>query len=76
MADVLDLNEKRFQPLPHQRQQLSKKECSGTRLADYGLTESCIPAICSNLKRFGLTALGEQQDIDPDKVARILSHAL
>ena len=26
--------------------------------------------------RFGLTALGEQQDIDPDKVARILSHAL
>ena len=48
----------------------------GTRLADYGLNESCIPAICSNLKRFGLTALGEQQDIDPDKVARILSHAL
>lgn len=48
----------------------------GTRLADYGLNESCIPAICSNLKRFGLTALGERQDIDPDKVARILSHAL
>ena len=48
----------------------------GTRLADYALNESCIPAICSNLKRFGLTALGEQQDIDPDKVARILSHAL
>ncbi len=48
----------------------------GTRLADYGLNESCIPGICSNLKRFGLTALGEQQDIDPDKVARILSHAL
>ncbi|ABO91671.1 TPA: iron-containing alcohol dehydrogenase [Aeromonas salmonicida] len=48
----------------------------GTRLADYGLSESCIPGICSNLKRFGLAALGEQQDIDPDKVARILSHAL
>lgn len=48
----------------------------GTRLADYGLSESSIPGICSNLKRFGLTALGEQQDIDPDKVARILSHAL
>ena len=48
----------------------------GTRLADYGLSESCIPGICSNLKLFGLTALGEQQDIDPDKVARILSHAL
>ncbi len=47
----------------------------GTRLADYGLSEGCIPGICSNLKRFGLTALGEQQDIDPDKVARILSHA-
>ena len=47
----------------------------GTRLADYGLDERCIPAICSNLKRFGLTSLGEQQDIDPDKVARILSHA-
>ncbi len=48
----------------------------GTRLADYGLDARCIPGICSNLKRFGLTALGEQQDIDPDKVARILSHAL
>lgn len=48
----------------------------GTRLVDYGLSESCIPGICSNLKRFDLTALGEQQDIDPDKVARILSHAL
>ncbi|MGY3902504.1 iron-containing alcohol dehydrogenase [Aeromonas lusitana] len=47
----------------------------GTRLADYGLDARCIPAICSNLKRFGLTALGEHQDIDPDKVARILSHA-
>lgn len=47
----------------------------GTCLADYGLDERCIPAICSNLKRFGLTSLGEQQDIDPDKVARILSHA-
>jgi hypothetical protein len=23
----------------------------GTRLADYGLSESCIPGICSNLKR-------------------------
>ena len=48
----------------------------GTRLSDYSLNESCIPAICSNLKRFELTALGEHQDIDPDKVARILSHAL
>lgn len=48
----------------------------GTRLTDYGLDARCIPGICSNLKRFGLTALGEQQDIDPDKVARILSHAL
>ncbi len=48
----------------------------GTRLADYALDARCIPGICSNLKLFGLTALGEQQDIDPDKVARILSHAL
>ncbi len=48
----------------------------GTRLADYGLDARCILGICSNLKLFGLTALGEQQDIDPDKVARILSHAL
>lgn len=48
----------------------------GTSLADYGLDARCIPGICSNLKLFGLTALGEQQDIDPDKVARILSHAL
>lgn len=48
----------------------------GTRLTDYGLDARCIPGICSNLKLFGLTELGEQQDIDPDKVARILSHAL
>ena len=48
----------------------------GTRLADYGLSESCIPAVCSNLKRVGRTALGEQQDIDPDRVARILARAL
>ncbi len=48
----------------------------GTRLADYGLDARCIPGICSNLKLFGLTALGDQQDIDPDKVARILSRAL
>ncbi len=48
----------------------------GTRLADYGLDARCIPGICSNLKLFGLTTLGEQQDINPDKVARILSHAL
>ncbi|WP_368195381.1 iron-containing alcohol dehydrogenase [Aeromonas sp. R2-2] len=48
----------------------------GTRLADYGLSESCIPAVCSNLKRVGRTALGEQQDIDPDQVARILARAL
>ncbi|ELM3617894.1 iron-containing alcohol dehydrogenase [Aeromonas sobria] len=47
-----------------------------TRLADYGLSESCIPAVCSNLKRVGRTALGEQQDIDPDRVARILARAL
>lgn len=48
----------------------------GTRLSDYGLSESCIPAVCSNLKRVGRTALGEQQDIDPDRVARILARAL
>ncbi len=57
-------------------EQLFQQMGVGTRLADYGLSEGCIPGICSNLKRFGLTALGEQQDIDPDKVARILSHAL
>ena len=48
----------------------------GTRLADYGLSESCIPGICSNLKRFWADRPREQQDIDPDKAARILSHAL
>ncbi|WP_421200702.1 iron-containing alcohol dehydrogenase [Aeromonas enteropelogenes] len=47
-----------------------------TRLAAYDLGESCIPAICSNLKRVGRTALGEQQDIDTDVVARILVRAL
>lgn len=57
-------------------EQFFQKMGLGTRLADYGLSESCIPAVCSNLKRVGRTALGEQQDIDPDRVARILAHAL
>ncbi|MEH8183032.1 iron-containing alcohol dehydrogenase [Aeromonas allosaccharophila] len=57
-------------------EQFFQKMGLGTRLADYGLSESCIPAVCSNLKRVGRTALGEQQDIDPDRVARILSRAL
>lgn len=47
-----------------------------TRLTDYGLHEGCIAAVCSNLKRFGLTALGEHKDIDPERVARILQQAL
>ncbi|CAJ1775440.1 iron-containing alcohol dehydrogenase [Aeromonas veronii] len=57
-------------------EQFFQKMGLGTRLADYGLSESCIPAVCSNLKRVGRTALGEQQDIDPDRVARILARAL
>ncbi|MFB2846966.1 iron-containing alcohol dehydrogenase [Aeromonas veronii] len=57
-------------------EQFFQKMGLGTRLADYGLSESCIPAVCSNLKRVGRTALGEQQDIDPDQVARILARAL
>ncbi|MGY3948113.1 NADH-dependent alcohol dehydrogenase [Aeromonas allosaccharophila] len=57
-------------------EQFFQKMGQGTRLADYGLSESCIPAVCSNLKRVGRTALGEHQDIDPDRVARILARAL
>lgn len=57
-------------------EQFFQKMGLGTRLADYGLSESCIPAVCSNLKRVGRTALGEQQDIDPDRVARILARTL
>ncbi|MEH8173904.1 iron-containing alcohol dehydrogenase [Aeromonas veronii] len=57
-------------------EQFFQKMGLGTRLADYGLSESCIPAVCSNLKRVGRTALGEQQDIDPDRVARLLARAL
>ncbi len=57
-------------------EQFFQKMGLGTRLADYGLSESCIPAVCSNLKRVARTALGEQQDIDPDRVARILARAL
>ncbi|MEV3828935.1 iron-containing alcohol dehydrogenase [Aeromonas allosaccharophila] len=57
-------------------EQFFQKMGLGTRLADYGLSESCIPAVCSNLKRVGRTALGEHQDIDPDRVARILAQAL
>lgn len=46
-----------------------------TRLSDYGLHDACITAVCSNLRHFGLTMLGEHGDLDPDRVARVLARA-
>lgn len=46
-----------------------------TRLSDYGVHEGCMTAICSNLRHFGLTMLGEHGDLDPDRVARVLARA-
>lgn len=47
-----------------------------TRLSDYGIAESDIPAIIDQLVRHRLTALGERREITPEIVRQILSGSL
>lgn len=46
-----------------------------TRISDYGLGEGVIEAVVNNLKKNGMTALGEHGDINPDKAKQILGLA-
>jgi len=46
-----------------------------TRLSDYGLDGSSIPALLAKLEEHGLTALGEHQDITLDVSRRIYEAA-
>ncbi|BFT29954.1 alcohol dehydrogenase [Alteromonas sp. D210916BOD_24] len=46
-----------------------------TRLSDYNIDKSSIDGLVENLKRNGLTALGEHGDIDLDKAREILTLA-
>ncbi|WAC71005.1 alcohol dehydrogenase [Roseateles sp. SL47] len=46
-----------------------------TRLSDYGVDGSTIPAMVAKLKEHGLTALGEHQDITLEDSQRILEAA-
>ncbi|MDD2502027.1 MAG: iron-containing alcohol dehydrogenase [Geobacter sp.] len=47
-----------------------------TRLAGYGLTQECIPAVLEQLQAHGLTALGEQADVTPDLARKALEARL
>lgn len=47
-----------------------------TKLSDYNLDESAIPAVTEKLKEHGFIALGEHGDITPDDAANILKLAL
>ncbi len=47
-----------------------------TRLSDYGLDRSVIPAVIAKLKEHGHVQLGEKADITPDDVTAILELAL
>ena len=47
-----------------------------TRLAGYGLTHECIPAVLEQLQAHGLTALGEQADVTPDLARKALEARL
>ena len=47
-----------------------------TRLSDYGLDRSVIPAVVAKLKEHGHVQLGEKADITPDDVTAILELAL
>lgn len=47
-----------------------------TRLAGYGLTHECIPAVLEQLQAHGLTALGEQSDVTPDLARKALEARL
>lgn len=47
-----------------------------TRLAGYGLTHECIPAVLEQLQAHGLTALGEQSDVTTDLARKALEARL
>ena len=42
-----------------------------TRLADYGIGADAIPALVAQLKRHGMVALGERQNVDPALSQRV-----
>jgi NADP-dependent alcohol dehydrogenase len=47
-----------------------------TRLADYGVDETAIPALLAQLERHGMTALGERQDVGIERSLAVLEMAL
>ncbi|MFM2481703.1 iron-containing alcohol dehydrogenase [Celerinatantimonas sp. YJH-8] len=47
-----------------------------TKLSDYGLDAKIIPNVVAKLKEYNFTQLGENADITPDDVAKILELAL
>ena len=46
-----------------------------TRLADYGITAEAIPALVAQLERHGMTALGEQRQVDLETSRRVYAKA-
>ncbi|MFO5527071.1 MAG: NADH-dependent alcohol dehydrogenase, partial [Cuspidothrix sp.] len=44
-----------------------------THLSDYGVGVETIPAVINNLEKHGMTALGENQDVNPQVVEKILA---
>ena len=44
-----------------------------TRLSDYGVGVETIPVVIKNLEKHGMTALGENQDVNPQVVEQILA---
>ncbi len=47
-----------------------------TRLGDYGLSEASVEPVIEQLTRHGMTALGEHQDVTPEKSRAILVASL
>ncbi|MBD2691333.1 iron-containing alcohol dehydrogenase [Anabaena catenula] len=44
-----------------------------TRLSDYGVGVETIPVVIKNLEKHGMTALGENKDVNPQVVEKILA---
>ncbi|MEI3649141.1 MAG: iron-containing alcohol dehydrogenase [Dolichospermum lemmermannii FEM_B0920] len=44
-----------------------------THLSDYGIGLQTIPAVIKNLEKHGMTALGENKDVNPEVVEQILA---
>ncbi len=47
-----------------------------TRLSDYDISPEAIPALLNHLKRHGMTALGEHQDVTPEISRKVLETSL